>query len=293
MQKENFFQKVIAKKLKLGKPRIGFGLAGPDKEILTSLRKSKKYADIVLVGPKAIAKVVGFGKVISGNPEQKLAEMLASGEVEGIIRGTIDDFKTFEAYQGLVGKNKTKDMIELALLEDAYGRQFFISEGSNPLGWTKKEKIERCKGIIKFIKEELGVKPKIGVITGVRHETYKRIKSIKTGVVGILNKTYEDAEDVVKYFKNKGIQVKNYAIEFNAAVEDNCNIIVPPNGMVGNQVSRALCLVGRGKILACSRTNLPHLYEDNSRNEKDFEPHVKWLVAWINGRKFKKQKAKI
>ncbi len=290
MQKENFFQKATAKKLKLGKPRIGFGLVGIDKEILTSLRKSKKYADIVLVGPKAITRIKGFEKIISDNPEQKLAEMLANGEVEGIVRGTIDDFKAFEAYQGLVGKNKTKDMIELALLEDAYSRQFFISEASNPLGWTKEEKIERCKGIIKFIKEELGVKPKIGLITGVRHGTYARRKSVKKGVMGILNQTYKDAEEVVKYFKKRKIQIKNYAIELNAAVEDNCNIIVPQSGMVGNQIFRALCLIGGGKILACSRANLPHYYEDNSRCEKDFEPHIKWLVAWINGKKIQKLK---
>lgn len=287
MKKINFFQKVVAPKLKLGKPKIGFGLAYPDKEILASLRKSKKYADIVLVGPGVIAKIYGFKKIISDNPEKILPELLVKGEFDGIIRGTIDDFKTYENYQDLVGKEKTEGLIELALLEDFHGRQFFLSDGSNPLGWTKEEKTKSCEGIIEFIKK-LGAKPKIGAITGVRHETYKRRKDIRDGIIGILNKTYEDAEEMVKYFIQKGIEAKNYAIELNAAVEDGCNIIVPPNGMVGNQIFRALCLIGGGKILTCSRANLPHPYEDNSRCEKDFEPHIKWLVAWINGRKYKK-----
>lgn len=286
MKLTNFFQKITAKKLKLGRPRIGFGLAKPDKEILASLKKSKKYADIILVGPKAVSKVIRFKKIISDNPERKLPELLVNGELDGIVRGTIDDFKTFENYQDLVGKNKTKNMIELALLEDAYGRQFFLSDGSNPLGWTKQEKIKSCEGIVEFIKK-MGAKPKIGLITGVRHDTYQRRKSIKIGVIAILNQTYKDAEDIVTYFKKKRIQIKNYAIELNAAVEDGCNIIVPPNGMVGNQIFRALCLIGGGKILTCSRANLSHPYEDNSRCEKDFEPHIRWLVAWINGRKYK------
>ncbi len=285
MKTNNFFQKVVEPKLKLGRPKIGFGLAKPDKEILASLRKSKKYADIILVGPRVITKISGFKKVIVNNPEEVLSELLVKGELDGIIRGTIDDFKTFEAYQELVGENKTKNMIELALLEDARGRQFFISEISNPSGWTKEEKIKACEGIIKFMKQELGVKPKIGVIAGIRHNTYQRKKLVKTGAIGILNKTYKDAEEVVKYFKKKGVEAKNYAIELDAAVEDNCNIIVPPNGMVGNQIFRALTLIGGGKILTGSRTNLSHPYEDNSRSEKDFESHVKWLVAWINGRK--------
>lgn len=288
METTNFFQKVVALKLKLGKPKIGLGLAYPDKEILASLKKSKKYADIVLVGPKAIAKIAGFKKIVSENPEKTLPELLVNGEFDGIVRGTIDDFKTYENYQELVGKEKTKNLIELGLLEDVYGRQFFLSEASNPAGWTKEEKIKNCEGIIDFMKKELGAKPKIGIITGVRHETYKRRKETREGVIGYLNKNYEDAQEIVDYFKQKGIEIKNYAIELNAAVEDGCNIIVPPNGMVGNQIFRALGLIGGGKLLTGSRANIPHPYEDNSRCEKDFEPHIKWLVAWINGRKKKK-----
>ena len=70
-------------------------------------------------------------------------------------------------------------MIELGLMEDFYSRQFFVSQGSNPHGWTKEEKIKDCEGIIKFMKAELGIKPKIGLITGVRHETYARKKRLK------------------------------------------------------------------------------------------------------------------
>ncbi len=175
--------------------------------------------------------------------------------------------------------------MELVILEDAFGRHFFISEGSNPRGWTKEEKIKACEGIVSFMMKELGIQPKIGIITGTRHDTYK--KMIKSGVVGMLNQTYRNAEDIVKYFQKKKIWAKNYAIELQTAVQEGCNIIVPPNGMVGNQIFRALCLIGGGKILTCSRANLPHPYEDNSRNETDFESHIKWLVAWINSKKAK------
>jgi len=293
MKKETQFEKVIRERIRLGKPKIAFGLAKPNKEVLKSLTKSKKYASIILVGPKEIRQVKGFEKVISENPEQKLAEMLFNREVEGIVRGTIDDFKTFEAYESLIGKAKAKKMSILGLMEDFYGRQFFLSEGSNPYGWTKEEKIKACESIIEFMKKEMGIKPKIGFITGVRHETYKRKKNIKKWPQSYLNQTYKDAEECVKYFKKKKIQAKNYAIEIETALKEGCNIIVPPNGMVGNQIFRTLVLIGGGKILTGSRINLPHCYEDNSRSETDFEPHIKWLVAWINGRKFKKQKVRI
>ena len=274
----------VKKWLKRGKPEIGFGLIAPDKEVLNSLIRSKKYAQIVLVGPKEIKGIKGFEKIISETPEQKLAEMLACRKVDGIIRGTIDDFKTYEAYQALVGKEKTERKIDLSLMEDAKGRQFFISDASNPEGWTKEEKIKSCKRIIEFMKG-IKIKPKIGCITGVRHETYKRRKNIKKWPMSYLNQTYKDAEEVVKYFKKRAILAKNYAIELNAAMDDGCNIIVPPNGMVGNQMFRAVGLIGGGKCVICARIGLPHFYEDNSRNEKDFSYHVKWVVAWVNSKK--------
>ena len=77
---------------------------------------------------------------------------------------------------------------------------------------------------------------------------------------GILNQTYEDAEFIVDYFAKKGIDARNYAIEIETALKDGCNIIVPPNGMVGNQIFRTLVLVGGGKMLTGSRANLPHPY---------------------------------
>ena len=293
MKKITQFEKIIRERIKLGKPKIGFGLKEPNKEILKSLVKSKKYAEIVLVGPNAIKNVKGFQKIISEEPEKELAKTLFNEEFDGITRGTIDDFKTFESYSDLIGQEKAKKIIGLALMEDFYGRQFFLSNGSNPHGWTKEEKIWDCEGVIKFMEAELGIRPKIGLITGIRHETYARKKDIEGGVQAILNQTYEDAEFIVDYFAKKEIDAKNYAIEIETALKDGCNIIVPPNGMVGNQIFRTLILVGGGKLLTGSRANLPHPYEDNSRSETDFETHIRWLVTWINGRKFRKQKMEL
>lgn len=285
MVKPTFLEEFIKKNLKKGKPKIGFGLLKEDGEILASLRKVKNLADIVLVGPKRISKIKGFKKIISDNPEKKLAEILVKSEVDGIIRGTIDDFKTYGAYREMVGKNKTKEMVNLILLADVKGRQFYLSEASNPSGWTREEKINSCERILHFMNGELKMKPKIGCITGIRHGTHKRRRKIKKWPQSYLNETYRDAEIIVKYFRRKGVVAKNYAIELSTAIEDGCNIIIPPNGMVGNQIFRVLCLSGGGKVIIGPRINLPHVYEDNSRNEKDYSYHLKWVVAWANSRK--------
>lgn len=277
----------IEEGLKLGKVKIGFGLSKPDEEVLESLRKGKEFADIILVGPKEIESISDFEKVISDNPERKLPEILVNGEVDALIRGTIDDFKTSEAYAELIGKEKMQKMIILGLLEDVHGRQFFINTGHNTDGWTIEEKIRACEGIAKFLKEELEVEPKIAIMTGRRSETYERKKDSNDEIDKILNKTYEDAEEVVKKLTEKGINAKNYSIEIETALKEGCNIIVPPNGMVANQIFRTLVFLGGGKILTASAANLPHILEGGSRSEKDFLNHIKWVVAWANKKKQK------
>lgn len=275
---------IINENLRKGKPKIGFGLKEKNEEIINSLEKAQDCAEVIIVGPTELGEVEGFECVLVDNPEERLAKMLVDGEIDGIVRGTIDDFKTFEAYTGLVGKEKTAKMINPVFLEDAYGRQFFLEPASNPEGWTKEEKIKIVEGIIEFMKE-FGMTPKIGLLAGVRHDSYQRRKEIKEGVVGILNKTYEDAEEVAKHFKDKGYEAKNYAIDLSVAMEEGCNIVIASNGMVGNQIFRALCLIGGGKMLIAPRLNLPHPYEDNSRQEKDYSYHIKYAAAWANSKK--------
>lgn len=284
-QPTSLFEKVVGRGLQSRKPRIGFGLREPHPGILRSLHKAKRYAHITLVGPKSISAIKGFEKVISSEPESKLAELLSDKAVEGIVRGTIDDFKTFEAYSSRIGKAKARKLKELVLLEDAKGRQFFLSEASNPGSWSRADKKKNCQAVIDFMKTELNITPKIGFITGIRHESYQRKRKIKEGVQGVLNRTYEDAETLSRYFRGRKVYAKNYAIEIETAIQDGCNIIVPPNGMVGNQIFRTLTLIGGGRVLTASRIHLPDPYEDNSRSEVDFENHLKWLVAWINSKK--------
>lgn len=272
------------------RPLVGFGLARGSKAILKSLRRAKKYANITLVGPMSLKNEKGFRVIRDRNPEQRLAAMLVNNEIDGIVRGTVDDFKTFEAYRILIGMKSRQDTGELGLVEDAHGRQFFISQASNPSGWTREQKRRDCETVVNFMRRELDIVPVIGFIAGVRHATYQRRKRVRTGVRRQLNRTYEDAEFLASYFRQRGIKAKNYSIEIQAALDDGCNVIVPPNGMVGNQIFRTLVFLGNGKLLMAPRLNFPHPYEDNSRNETDFESHVRFLAAWITLRNHRRKR---
>jgi len=263
-----------------GKVSIAFGLLKPDSEIQDSLRQMSNYADITLVGPEAIKDIKDFNIVVDSEPEKRIATMLVNGEFEGIIRGTIDDFKTQEVYEKLTGESAE---IAPGILETSNGYQFILNPGSNPDGWDKNQKLNTILTIAKFCKE-WEIEPNIAYFTGVRHETYKRKKDIKDGITEVLNKTYEDAEWLVSETIKAGYNAKNWSIDLDLAVKDGCNIIVPVNGLVGNQIFRTILFCG-GRTLAGPRISCSRAYEDNSKNEKDYSFHVMWLAAWINSKK--------
>lgn len=270
---------LAARSADLGKPKIGFGLKQYDEQIVASLHRGSNCARLVVVAPRACA-VEGVELIASDQPEETLASLLASDHVEGIVRGTLDDFKTIEAYEKL-----TRERCSLvpALLENTVQQQFFIEPISNPDGWTKEERLLRVSELVEFV-VKWEITPKIAVYAGVRHETYERRKGNREGVAGLLNQTYEDADWIVGELSKRGWEAKNCTIELDAAVQDGYNIHVPVNGMVGNQASRGV-LAGGGAIVAVPRLGLSRLYEDNTRTEKDFEFHIQWLVAQINRRK--------
>lgn len=266
---------------KIKKRKIAFGLKEIDDQILSSLDKAKEFADIVLITPDGLKEVPGFEVISVKNPEEKIASMLVNKEVDGIVRGTIDDFKTLEVYLKLTGIDKDEAELLPAIIKDAHNRLLFFYPVSNPVGWDVESKLKGILKIVEFMKK-LGFVPKVGVLIGERHETYARKKEIQEGVVGILNKSYADAEILVEKLKKQGIDAKNYAIEINGAADDGCNIIVPANGMLGNQIVRTIIFLGGGKLLYGPRIALSHPYEDNSRNETDYISHFKFVVAWAN-----------
>ena len=169
------------------------------------------------------------------------------------------------------------------MFEDVHGRQFLASPVSNKEGWTKEERRDIALGLAEFL-TTWGVKPKIAIFAGTRHDTYARRKEVREGVTGTLNKTYEDAEWIVEQVSNEGFEAANMTIDLDKAIDEGYNVLVPVNGMVGNQVFRMLFADG-GKILAAPCLSVSRPYEDNSRNEKDYAAHVRWLAAMINSKK--------
>ena len=198
----SFREKVFAfaqRSESLGEPQVAFGLKQFDERIVASLLKAQRWARIVVVSPPGVDSR-GMQTVASDNPEETLARLLATDQVEGIIRGTLDDFKTIEAYERLSNEKCT---LVPALLENTMGQQFFVEPVSNPDGWDKGDRLLRGLGLAEFVMR-WEIVPRIAVYAGARRDTYERRKEDRDGVIGTLNQTYDDAEWIVDEFVKKG-----------------------------------------------------------------------------------------
>lgn len=283
------FWKQADKFARLGQPRIAFGLNKPDSEIIQSLVQSSKRAHIVIVGPPEIASVSGFELIIDEQPEKRLASLLANEEVDGIVRGTIDDKKTLHAYQDLTGETARicPALMEVSQFraaprqgrsgDEIVKKQFFICPVSNTDGWTKEDRFEEARDTGAFVRT-WDIVPKIAVYMAMHPETASSDNPA-------INQARSDADWIVKKLADAEFYAKNVGIDLGAALGDDYNIHVPVNGMVGNQIFRALFFCG-GKVLTATRIGFSRPYEDNSRSEKDFEPHIRWLVGYINKKRF-------
>jgi predicted methyltransferase MtxX (methanogen marker protein 4) len=119
----------------------------------------------------------------------------------------------------------------------------------------------------------LDIPIKIGVLAGVRPGSL--------GKIPFLDETYKDAEEIVAHFKN-GYDIKNYNIEFEKALADQCSIITEVNGMVGNQVLRSLVFAGGLKIYGVPVCGIRETVIDTFRNSDDFTLYILFCAALIS-----------
>lgn len=247
--------------------RIGVGIAHVDDDVLQFLSSASSFVDLVIFG----SKIENFESVISEDPEGEIVSYLKDNKIDGIVRGQLDAVKLRGAMSSIFGYS-SNDFSDIAFVEDIQGRFFVLCPISNQQGWSKDHKIKLISESIKIFKI-LNIPIKIGVLAGVRPGSL--------GKISFLDETYKDAEEIVNYFKNN-YPIKNYNIEFEKAMSDQCSIIVEINGMVGNQVLRSLVFSGGLKIFGAPVCGIKETVIDTFRNSNDFTLYVLLCAAMLN-----------
>ncbi|MFA5022215.1 MAG: hypothetical protein WC508_04015 [Patescibacteria group bacterium] len=273
------FAKLFLDQAKTKKRKIAIAIMRPIPETIASLKKASKYADIVVVG----AQIDGFENLVEPDQDQAsevLIKLLKDKKVEGIVRGQVKDSTTLDVFYREFNMEpipSNRKLFTAIMKKGDYS--FFVTTCSVYQGMTLEDKIYEVEHTIEHMKNKFGMEPKIAVM-GILRPTSKR------GKFELLDSITEQCTKFYEYLISKGYDAKEYYMEYETAVWAGCNLIVPSIGTVGNSWIKSLLYLGGWEFLACNQLNVGDIvYEDGTRNEKDFFWHIIHAVALCNSKK--------
>lgn len=247
----------IERKARRNHARIGLGIGKISEKLIRSAEAAREYANVVLVGDGKAIKATGTELEIihSTEPSKKLVELLAAGEIDGAVRGTLSATKTLLELKSSL---KIKKLYRVALLETADGAPFFLAPVGIDEGNSAEDKVELIKRGVEYFRR-FGVEAKVGILSGGRFEDKGRDEHV--------DRTLEEAELVTKRVCDMGINAKNYSILIEDAITE-ANFIIAPDGISGNLIFRTLVFLGGGHGYGAP-VLMEKVFVDTSRVKED------------------------
>ena len=256
--------------------KIGISIIRTTDEIVDSIKKGQEEVDVLVLGKK----IDGVECIEMEDEKEigiKLVQMFKNGEIDQFVRGQVDDLWLVEEFKKQFDIDPGERRVAAALMQSPQGHEFFLTAASNPDAQDLADKRRITEGAIWFMKEYFKIKPKVAVMATCRPGSY--------GKDPVMSQTYDEAEELVKILTEQGIEAKNVHIELEKAIEWGANLIVPARGITGNQIFRAIYYLCGGKIFCCPTIFTGKaIYEDDSRNETDWYPHLVAAAAWANSK---------
>lgn len=197
------------------------------------------------------SKKVNF-EVILTESEDELMDMLINNEVNAAIRGSLNASNIMSKLRSRYGS----DIFRASYLEVNEHKFLFA-----PVGIDEGDNIQNKIRIIELGAEfllKLGIKPKIGVLSGGRPQDVGRSQKIDDSI--------REGEHITDIIKNK-YSVKHYFILIENAIKDRANFILAPDGISGNLIFRTIALLGSGKSHGAITLGIDEIFIDTSRSQ--------------------------
>ncbi len=236
---------------------VGVGPRYADKTVEGAEKAAQKgYARVTLVSAKPLD--TALDTAVSETPEITLIRLLKEGRADGIVRGSLGSNSTLASLRSIIGIEK---VLRVSLLKTPSGKFFFFAPVGVDEGWTVPDKIGLGEAGVALVRK-FGIEPRVGILSGGRLDDRGRSP--------IVDRTMDDAEAVAKALRDKGIDAKHATILFEDAVGEY-EYILAPDGISGNLMFRALCLVGCGEGYGAPLVGADIVYVDTSRAGSGYE----------------------
>ena len=194
--------------------------------------------------------------------DEDLVKAVLDDKIDGVIRGS------------LPASNIMKELKEhypnlsRATYVNGKDYEFLLSPVGIDEGVSVEDKFEIAMNCCDFLKK-LGKTPKIAVLAEGREDDFGRGSEVSNSI--------KDAKKLTKMIEETSEDVTNYFILIEKAMKDNCNVIIAPNGRVGNIIFRTLILLNSWPSYGAVTFGIDKTYIDTSRDQS-IEGYVRSLI---------------
>ncbi|WP_407454983.1 methanogenesis marker protein Mmp4/MtxX [Methanobrevibacter sp.] len=195
--------------------------------------------------------------------DKDLVKAVLDDKIDGVVRGSLPASNIMKEL-----KESYPDISRATYVNgDKY--EFLLTPVGIDEGETVEDRLEIVEHCIDFLKR-LGKKPKIAVLAEGREDDFGRGDEV--------SKSITESKRLTKLIEEKtSEEVKNYYILVEKAINDNCNIIIAPNGRVGNIIFRTLVLLNSWPSYGAVTFGMDKIYIDTSRDQS-IEGYVRSLT---------------
>ena len=147
--------------------------------------------------------------------------------------------------------------------------EFLLSPVGIDEGKNVEERFEIAMNCIDFLKK-VGKEPKIAVLAEGREDDFGRGSEVSNSI--------EESKELTKLIEeNTSEEVTNYFILIEKAINSKSNIIIAPNGRVGNIIFRTLVLLSSWPSYGAVTFGIDRVYIDTSRDQS-IDGYVRSLI---------------
>lgn len=210
---------------------------------------------------KAVLKAVDIFLAENSNVEIKLIDndddivkSILDNEIDGVVRGSLKA-------SGVMKKlnNEFKFISRATYVNGGDDYEFLLAPVGIDEGKTLNDKLKTSIMCGNFLKK-LSKTPKVAVLAGGRKGDYGRSAKI--------SKSIDNAWKLCELIENNtDFEVKNYYILVEQAIKDKCNIIIAPDGIIGNIIFRTLVLLDDWPSNGAITFGINSIYIDTSRDQ--------------------------
>jgi len=214
--------------------------------------------------------------------DKELISAFNNENIDAVIRGSLKSFNILKNIKNTndinnntnnINKidkiNKSKSIYRSSFIKadiNNENHEFLLGPVGIDEGDTVDEKLNLAIYGANFMKN-IGNTPKIAILAGGRKEDFGRSP--------VIDKSIEESEELLKKIEKSLIDcqftsdfsVKNYYILIEKAVKEGNNIIIAPDGIIGNIIFRTLVLLSSWESYGAIALGIEKIFIDTSRDQ--------------------------